>query len=99
MTTRNELGMKILYTSKFKKDYKRMKRQGRVVAKLTATLNMLAAGDPLPARLRDHELAGDYLGHRECHVAPDWLLIYRIDRDRLILTAVRTGSHSELFGK
>lgn len=56
-------------------------------------------GETLPEKNKDHELTGDWVGHRECHVQPDWLLIYRIDDDVLVLTLSRTGSHSDLFGK
>ena len=54
---------------------------------------------PLPNKNRDHDLSGDWIGHRECHILPDWLLIYRIEDDVLVLTLARTGSHSDLFGK
>lgn len=91
--------MQIRYTSKFKKDYKRVKKQGLRIDKITDVLKKLASGEPLPASMRDHELIGEYQGHRECHVEPDWLLIYRIDEGGLTLIAVRTGSHSEMFGK
>ena len=56
-------------------------------------------GEPLPEKNRDHDLSGDWVGHRECHILPDWLLIYRIEDDVLVLTLARTGSHSDLFGK
>lgn len=87
----------IFYSSQFKKDYKRIKKQGRDIAKLAQVLEMLAQETPLPARMRDHLLTGTYHEHRECHIEPDWLLIYHIDHEKLILTATRTGSHSELF--
>ena len=87
----------IKYTSKFKKDYKRVKRQGRDLSKLENALMALQRGDALSERMRDHELGWNYKGHRECHLEPDWLLIYRVDGNELTLTATRTGSHSELF--
>lgn len=59
----------------------------------------LANGNPLPDKNRDHPLTGNWVGHRECHILPDWLLIYRIEDDVLVLTLARTGSHSDLFGK
>ncbi len=90
--------LRIFYTAKFKKDYKRLKKQGKDMAKLASILEDLAKGEPLPEERRDHLLAGAYKGHRECHIEPDWLLIYRIEDDELVLTAVRTGSHSEMFG-
>ena len=66
---------------------------------MNAAIDALLAGETLPEKMRDHELAGSYYGHRECHIEPDWLLIYRIDHGELILTAVRTGTHSDLFGE
>ena len=89
--------LKIRFTSKFKKDYKLIKRQGKSIQKLEQAVAMLRNEEPLPESMRDHELAGNYHGHRECHPGPDWLLIYRIGHGELTLTAVRTGSHSELF--
>lgn len=90
--------LELEFTAKFKRDYKRMKRQGKDLSKLAATLESLQRQEPLPPRMRDHDLSGSYAGHRECHVEPDWLLIYRIEEDVLTLTAVRTGSHADLFG-
>lgn len=87
----------IRYTSKFKKDLKLAKKQGRDLEKLKQALATIAAGRQLPEHFRDHALQGDYFGHRECHIEPDWLLIYRLEADELVLTAVRAGSHSELF--
>lgn len=58
----------------------------------------LANGEKLSAENRDHELKGDYMGYRECHIQPDWLLVYKIDNDILVLTLAQTGSHSDLFG-
>ena len=89
--------LELAYTAQFKKDYKRAKKQGRDMARLGAALGALCRGEQLPAEMRDHELAGGYRGHRECHLAPDWLLIYRVDGGRLTLTATRLGSHSDLF--
>ena len=60
---------------------------------------LLAMGEPLPDKNRDHDLSGDWAGHRECHILPDWLLVYRIEDDVLVLTLARTGTHSDLFGK
>ena len=65
--------------------------------KLDDVLQMLCAEKQLPERHRDHALVGDYIGFRECHIMPDWLLVYAIDKGKLILTASRTGSHSDLF--
>lgn len=90
--------MELRFTSKFKKDYRRIKRQGKDIAKLESALEALLLGEALPESMRDHSLGGTYLGHRECHIEPDWLLIYRIDEEGLVLVATRTGSHSELLG-
>ena len=90
--------LELKFTAKFKKDYKRIKKQGTDIAKLESTLETLVYGESLPEAMRDHSLGGTYRGHRECHIEPDWLLIYRIDEEGLVLVATRTGSHSELFG-
>lgn len=60
-------------------------------------ITKLANGEPLDARHKDHPLSGDWIGHRECHIQPDWLLVYRIENDILVLTLSRTGTHSDLF--
>ena len=90
--------LELRFTAKFKKDYKRIKKQGKDLSKLESTLETLMRGEALSEAMRDHSLGGAYRGHRECHIEPDWLLIYRVDEDRLLLTATRTGSHSELLG-
>lgn len=90
--------MELRFTTKFKKDYNRIKRQGKDLSKLEVTLEALVCGQALPEAMRDHSLGGTYRGHRECHIEPDWLLIYRIDEEGLVLVATRTGSHSELLG-
>ncbi len=64
---------------------------------LNDTVNMIAEGIALPPKMKDHELSGEYSGCRECHISPDWLLIYRIHKDSLILVLTRTGTHSDLF--
>lgn len=84
-------------TTKFQKDVKRAQRRGYDLNLLTAAIRQLAAGKPLPAKNRDHALSGDYAGCRECHIAPDWLLIYEIDGQNLFLYLTRTGTHSDLF--
>ena len=84
-------------TTRFQKDLKRIKKRGFDMALLTEILKQLAAGEDLPARNRDHMLSGDYAGCHECHITPDWLLIYEINGDELILYLTRTGSHSDLF--
>lgn len=86
-------------TTQFKKDYKLAMRRGLDISLLEGVIADLAMGIPLPEKNRDHALSRNWVGHRECHVLPDWLLIYRIDNDVLVLTLSRTGSHSDLFGK
>ncbi len=88
----------IKFTSKFKKDFKRLKKQGKDLSKLSDVLVKLSTGESLPESMHDHLLQGNYAGHRECHIEPDWLLIYLIREEELVLTAVRSGSHSELLG-
>lgn len=90
--------LELKFTSKFKKDYRRVKRQGKDLRKLKAVLLVLQSGEGLPPKNHDHDLSGSYAGHRECHIDPDWLLIYRVESDALTLTAVRTGSRDDLFG-
>ena len=67
------------------------------IALLKDIVTKLANGEPLDARHKDHPLSGDWIGHRECHIQPDWLLVYRIENDILVLTLSRTGTHSDLF--
>ena len=87
----------IKYASKFKKDIKIAKKQGKDMEKLLAIVNKLACGEILDAKYRDHALSGNYVGFRECHIEPDWLLIYEIIDEVLVLVLSRLGSHSELF--
>ena len=84
-------------TTKFRKDYKRMKKQGKDLSLLAEVINTLLAEEVLDEKYRDHPLSGNYAGFRECHVLPDWLLIYTVDRGQLLLTASRTDTHSDLF--
>ena len=84
-------------TTQFKKDYKHAIKQGLPMVELETVIRLLAGGSPLPEKYLDHALSGRWSGHRECHVRPDWLLIYRIEDKVLVLTLSRTGSHSELF--
>ncbi|RKI98650.1 type II toxin-antitoxin system YafQ family toxin [bacterium D16-54] len=86
-------------TTQFKKDYKLAMKRGLDIGLLESVIADLAMGIPLPEKNRDHPLSGNWAGHRECHVLSDWLLIYRIEGDVLVLTLSRTGSHSDLFGK
>jgi len=87
----------IHYTTQFKKDYKRIKKQNKDLSKLRSVIDKLAAGQILEQKYKDLLLSGNWIGHRDCHIEPDWLLIYRISSDDLYLE--RTGSHSELFKK
>ena len=89
--------LSLVTTGQFRKDYKRMRKRGCDLSLLETVIDTLLAEKPLEVQHCDHDLHGDYVGFRECHVQPDWLLIYAIDRGRLILTAARTGSHSDLF--
>ena len=89
----------VKYTTGFKKDYKRAIKHGLKIELLEQVVALLAMGEPLPEKNRDYDLSGDWAGHRECHILPDRLLIYRIEDDVLVLTLARTGSHSDLFGK
>ena len=84
-------------TSRFQRDVKLANRRGYKMSLLTDTIKILAAGEPLPPRYRDHPLMGDCIGCRECHITPDWLLVYEIDHGELILYLTRTGTHSDLF--
>lgn len=88
----------IKHTSQFKKDYKLALKRHLDTSLLKDIIQKLAAGEPLPAKNKDHALTGDWIGHRECHIQPDWLLIYRIENDILVLTLTRTGTHSDLLG-
>ena len=84
-------------TTQFRKDYKLAKKRGYNLDLLDEVLQTLLNEEPLEVKYRDHALTGNYLGFRECHIQPDWLLIYMINNDELILTAARTGTHSDLF--
>ncbi len=86
-------------TTQFKKDYKRAMKRGLKIELLEKVVELLAMGEALPEKNRDHELSGNWVGHRECHIQPDWLLVYRIEDDVLVLTLARTGTHSDLFDK
>ena len=87
----------IKYESTFKKDFKRIVKRGYNVRLLEQVIEILANGESLPQKYRDHALIGNYADCRECHITPDWLLIYKINQDELILFLTRTGSHSDLF--
>ena len=89
--------MNLNYTTQFKKDYKRLKKQNKDLSKLRAVIENLVEGQLLEPKFKDHQLSGNWKGHRDCHIESDWILIYRITADDLYLE--RTGSHSELFKK
>lgn len=89
----------IVWTTQFKKDYKLAVKRHLDIDLLDDIVRALSRGETLPEKNKDHALSGDWVGHRECHILPDWLLIYRIEDDLLILTLARTGTHSDLFGK
>ncbi len=89
--------MKILYTTQFKKDYKRIKKQQKDIHKLSYVVDKLTSAKSLDEKHLEHQLIGGWKDHRECHIGPDWILIFRFTKDELILE--RTGSHSELFKK
>ncbi len=84
-------------TTKFQKDLKRLKKRGLDMSLLTDVIKKLAIGEPLPEKNRDHQLTGNCGTCRECHITPDWLLIYEVDGEELILYLTRIGSHSDLF--
>lgn len=88
---------KIRLSSKFRKDFKLCKRRGLKLSLLEDVVDMLSEGKVLPHKYQDHPLTGNYAGYRECHISPDWLLIYAKYDEELILVLLRTGSHSDLF--
>ena len=90
---------KIVYTNRMKKDAKLMQKRGKDMNKLIEVLALLAEGNPLPAQYKDHQLSGNLSDFRECHIEPDWLLMYQIYDDILIISATATGSHTDLLGK
>ena len=85
-------------TTQFRKDYKLAMKRGLRISLLEDIVSLLALGEPLPDKNKDHALTGDWVGHRECHIQPDWLLVYRVEENVLVLTLVRTGTHADLFG-
>ena len=85
------------YHTMFKKDFKRIKKRGYDISRLEKIVELLANEVPLPEQFKDHNLSGNYNGFRECHIAPDWLLIYQVNNNELVLVLSRTGSHSDLF--
>lgn len=87
----------IKYHTMFKKDFKRIKKRGYDISRLEKIVELLANEVPLPEQFKDHNLSRNYNGFRECHIAPDWLLIYQVNNNELVLVLSRTGSHSDLF--
>lgn len=83
-------------TSIFRKDLKKAKKRGLDLSLLDEVVTAIQNGETLPEKNKDHALTGNWIGHRECHIQPDWLLVYRILDDTLILSLVRTGTHSDL---
>ncbi len=91
--------LKIEYRKQFKKDYKTAIKRGCNPSELEEVLNLLVNEEPLPTKYKDHALTDSkkYKDMRECHIEPDWLLVYKIEKDVLILKLIRTGTHSDLF--
>lgn len=87
----------IVVSNQFKKDLKLAKKRGLKISRLQEAVNTLANQQTLNEKYRDHNLSGDYQGFRECHIEPDWLLVYRVDNGELELFLFRTGTHSDLF--
>lgn len=85
----------IVWTNQFKKDYKLAMKRHLDIDLLDDIIRKLASSEPFPEKNKDHALIGNWTGHRECHIQPDWLLVYRIENDLLVLTLSRTGTHSE----
>lgn len=90
---------RVKFTTAYKKAYKLMKKRGLDISLLDEVVDLLRQGKQLEERYHDHGLTGDLAGFRECHIKPDWLLIYFIENDILTLTLIDTGSHSDLFRK
>jgi len=88
--------IQLTFTSQFKKDTKKAKKQHKDLNTVLEIAEVIITGQTIPVKYKDHQLNGDYVGHRELHIEPDWLLIYKLSPDELRL--VRLGSHSELFG-
>jgi mRNA interferase YafQ len=89
--------LEIELTSKMKRDVKRMQKRGKDMSKLGEAFRLLVSRQVLPSQFKDHQLKGEMKDYRECHIEGDWLLIYQIFEDKLILLASGTGSHSDLF--
>ena len=91
--------LKVRYSSRFKKDFKIIKKRGYDVSIFEKVVGLLCEEKVLPQEYRDHVLIGNYTGHRACHLTPDWLLIYKVESEILTLSLTRTGTHSDLYKK
>lgn len=89
--------LKVRYSNKFKKDFKAIIRRGYDITLFEDVVCLLREEKPLLEKYCDHSLKGEYMGHRECHISPDWLLIYKVENDMITLSLTRTGTHSDLF--
>jgi len=87
----------IVQSSRFKKDYRLIRKRNHDITRLNDAIDILSRGEQLPPHYFDHPLKGDYKGCRECHITPDWLLIYKVIEDKLLIRLMRTGTHSDLF--
>ena len=93
----NETLYEVRNTSKYRKDLKSAEKRGYNISLLTHVVKILASGEKLPAKYLDHALTGNWAKYRECHITPDWLLIYKIEKNILVLTLTRTGTHSDIY--
>jgi len=84
-------------TGQFKNDFKLMVKWGCSISKLETLLNLLITGDKLPREYKEHPLQNNFKGHLDCHIEPDWLLIFKRDTNEKLITLVRTGTHSDIF--
>ena len=89
--------LELKQTSQFKKDLRRMAKRGASMELLDEVILLLMKREPLPEKYEDHPLTGVWAGYRDCHIRPNWLLIYRVEEDVLVLALIRTGSHSDVF--
>ncbi len=89
---------KIVYTKKFEKDIKNLKKQNKDLTELFNVVNSISKGETLDKKYKDHKLVGNFSNYRECHIENDFLLVYKIEKDKLILILYRAGTHSEIFG-
>ncbi|MGP1459377.1 MAG: type II toxin-antitoxin system YafQ family toxin [Treponema sp.] len=89
--------LNVRYTAQFKKDYKRAVKRSYDITALTTVIDLLRTREPLPQNCKDHSLSGAWKDYRDCHISPDWILIYRVIEATLVLELNRTGTHSDLF--